>query len=336
LRADSALRVLVTSRLPLTWRDWRLVQLDLRGVSWLELDTSDDLAGRRHPVRGRSRPGLSTGSPVPGVVTASGSPVLATPPAVRLVAGTGRWRVEVRRAGGGPVLAAVEAMADGWQPDRLWQGVPRPLLGEVVISVTPLDQGEATGLRRTVTVAEGLAVAYHPALRLTVERGLEPAEAVPVLVPGMTVVPRASMIPPESTAVEVVCVTGPITLPLRLTPPHLRLRIEPEPGSGAAPTAWHSLGPLLLADTDLIRGGALRLDLPGAGAHPLIEVVARTQVVQVLEPSRLGRYPLRRMLDTVRACGGAALRITVGGRAAIIAHIRTAAGAADPWLPRQP
>jgi hypothetical protein len=123
-------------------------------------------------------------------------------------------------------------------------------------------------------------------------------------------------------------------LPLRVTPPHCRIRIEPEPGSGDGPTAWHSLGPLPLETADLIRGGALRLDLPGAAGDPPVDVVAARGVVQVLEPAKGGRYPLRRMLDTVRAHGGAELRITVGARTAVIARISGPAPAADPWLPR--
>ena len=64
-----------------------------------------------------------------------------------------------------------------------------------------------------------------------------------------------------------------------------------------------------------------------------IEVVGRDgKVVQVLDPTRQGRYPLRRMADTVTAQGGASLRITVGGRTATIARITAPDGAADPWV----
>ena len=149
----------------------------------------------------------------------------------------------------------------------------------------------------------------------------------------MTVSPCAARIPAGATGIEVMCVAGPVVLPLRVTPPHCRIRIEPEPGSGGTPTAWHSLGPLRLDTADLIRGGALRLDLPGAAAHPPIDVVAAADVVQVLEPSGRGWYPLRRMLDTVSAHGGAELRIAVGARSAVIARISASASAADPWLP---
>ena len=341
LRADRTPRVLVESRLPLAWNGWRLVQLDLAGVAWLALEPAAGNAPRRHPVRGRSRPRLVTGVPVPGLHTPDGLPVFGTLPMVRLPSGGIRWQIEVRRSGSGPVLAAVEASGDRWEPERLWDRVPRPVLGELAVTVTPLDSPLdspqdsplATGLRQTVTLAQGLDVGYSPALRLTDARGLEPAEAVFSPAPGMTASPRAAMIPAEVTGVEVACVAGLVVLPLRVTPPHCRVRIEPEPGSGDAPTAWHSLGPLPLRAADLIRGGALHLDLPGTAGDPPVEVVAAGGTVQVLTPSKRGRYPLRRMLDTVSAHGGAELRITVGARTAVVARISAPAAAGDPWLP---
>lgn len=335
LRADRMPRVLVESRLPLAWNGWRLVQLDLAGVAWLalELEPAPGNAPRRHPVRGRARPRLVTGVPVPGIHTRDGLPVSGTLPMVRLPSGEIRWQIELRRTGSGPVLAMVEASGDRWDPERLWDRVPRPVLGELAVTVTPLDFSQATGLRRVVAVAEGLDVGYSPALRLTDARGLEPAEAVLSPAPGMTVSPRAAMIPTEVTSVEAACVAGPVVLPLRVTPPRCRVRIEPEPGSGDAPTAWHSLGPLPLQAADLIRGGALHLDLPGTAGDPPVDVVAAGRTVQVLMPSKRGRYPLRRMLDTVSAHGGAELRITVSARTAVVARISAPATAADPWLP---
>ena len=235
LRADTAPRVLVESRLPLTWKGWRLVQLDLSGIAWLELDPAGEDVPRRHLVRGRSRPRLVTGAPVPGIHTTDGLAVFGTLPTVRLPAGETRWQVEVRRPGSGRVLGAAEASGDRWDPERLWDRVPRPLLGELVVTVTALDAAPATGLRRAVSVAEGLDVSYSPALRLTDDAGLDAAEAVLSPPPGMTASPCAAMIAAEVTGIEVACVAGPVVLPLRVTPPHCRIRIEPEPGSAGCP-----------------------------------------------------------------------------------------------------
>jgi len=338
LRADTGPRIMVQSTLPLTWNGWRLVQVDLSGLSWLELAPAGGDGTRRRPVRGRLKPRLMTGAAVPGVRTTDGLAVFGVLPAVRLPAGEARWRVEVRRSGRGLVLAAAEASGEDWNPERLWDRVPRPVLGELVVTVTapgsaPGTEANGTGLRRVVAVAEGLDVTYSPALRLTSEQGLDAAEAVLSPAPGMTASPCAVMIPAGVTGIEVACVAGPVVLPLHLTPPHCRMRIEPEPGSGDPPAAWHSLGPLPLEAADLIRGGALRLDLPGTAGDPPVDVVAASGVVQVLEPTRRGGYPLRRMLDTVSAHGGAELRVTVGGRTAVIARVSSPVPAADPWLP---
>lgn len=336
LCSDVPPRLMVTSRLPLTWRGWQMAQLDLRGVSWLELETPDGTARRRHRVRGRVKPRLDAGPPVPGVTTAAGAPVHPQLPTVLLPADPGRWRIEARRGRGGPVLAAVTTTAADWRPDQLWRQVSRPVLGAVTVTVIPAERSVASsgaGLRRNVTVAEGLGVTYSPAPRLTSERGLDPAEAVLAAPPGMTVSPLAALIPAESVMIGMTCVAGPIVVPLRVRPPHLRMRIEPEPGSGGKPTSWHHLGPLAISGSDLRRGGALRLDLPGLGWDPPLEMIAAERVVQVLQPTRQGRYPLRRMLDTVNSHREVSLRITAGGRTAIVAHIRGLADPTDPWLP---
>jgi hypothetical protein len=333
LCTDTVPRVLVASTLPLAWRGWRLVQVDLSGAAWLELSPAGEEAGQRHPVRGRAKPRLVTGPPVPGIHAMNGLAVFGTLPTVRLPAGEARWWVEVRRTGSGPVLGAVEARGDRWQAERLWDRVPRPVLGELVVTATALGDVPVPGLRRVVAVAEGLGASYSPVPRLPCEEGLEAAEALLLPAPGMTVSPCAATIPAEVTGIEVACVAGEVVLPLRVTPPHCRVRIEPEPGSGGTATAWHRLGPLRLETPDLLRGGTLRLDLPGAIGDPPIEVVAAGGVVQVLDPSRRGGYPLRRMLDTVSAHGGAELRITVGARTAVIARVSAPAPATDPWLP---
>ena len=331
LCADVPPQVLVEGRAPLAWPGWRLVLIALDRVSWLALDGAD---ARRHRVRGRARPRLITGPAVPGVTTPGGLPVYGALPALRLATGEGRWRVEARRANGGPVLARVEAAAAEWEPERLWAAVGRPVLGELVVSATRLDGAETgAGVRRTLAVAEGLAVRYSPELRLTHAAGIEPGEAVLLPAPGLTTAPNAVALAPAVERVAVRCVAGPVVQALVLTPPHCRTRLEPEPGSGSAITAWHTLGPLRLDLAEAEHAGALRLDLPGIAYHPPLEVVAGNETVQRLEPSRQGRYPLRRLLDTVAAYGAAELRVTIAGRTATVARIAAPPPDADPWLP---
>jgi len=343
LRSDVPPRVILASKPPLTWRGWRQEQLDLREASWLGLD-----ATRQRTVRGRTKPVLRTGMPIPGV-TASGRPVYAEPPDVLLPPGPGRWRVEARRGGSGAVLGSVTAPGDAWQPDSLWSRAPRPLLGELTITATAVDRparplqpvpADTPGLRRTVVVAEALGITSYPAPRLTSPRGLEPVEAVIAAPPGMTASPSALRYPADAATREITCVAGQVVQRLAVTPLHVRLRIDPEPGSGTAPTPWHYAGPLRLTPGDLWRGGALRLDLPGVAVLPPIALTATGdgrparqagEPVQVLAPTRQGRYPLRRILDTVTAIGDIELAITIDARTVTIASVTGTARAADPW-----
>jgi hypothetical protein len=350
LRSDVPLRILVTSTLPLTWGGWRLVQLDLREASWLALHDTEAHArdevhvgtrtdthadGERRVVRGRTKPVLRTGLPVPGVTTTAGKPVFAGPPEVLLPPGRDQWRVEARRAQSGAVLASVTATGDAWRPDALWRNVPRPLLGEFTVIVTT---GTVTpGLRRSVVLAEGLGVTSYPVPRLTGPHGLEPAEAVISAAQGMTVSPAAVEYPGDTVTRRVTCVAGPVVRHLAVTPPHIRLRIEPEPGSGGTATRWHHVGPLRLTIEDLWRGGALRIDLPGVAVPPPVTVTARStakagsEPVQVLDPTRDGRYPLRRILDTVTVHGHAELTITIAAATVTIATVSGTSQVNDPW-----
>jgi hypothetical protein len=119
---------------------------------------------------------------------------------------------------------------------------------------------------------------------------------------------------------------------LAVTPPHLRLRIDPEPGSGAEGTGWHHAGPLRLTHDDLWRGGLLRIDLPGAATPPAITVMAGGEPVQVLGALRDGRYPLRRILDTAAVHGDIELTITVDeGTVVTFATVTGSGPANNPW-----
>lgn len=325
LRSDIQPRTLVTSTLPLAWRGWRLVQLDLRGASWFAVHD-----GERRVVRGRTKPVLRTGLPILGIATTAGRPVVASPPEVLLPPGQDKWRIEARRAESGAVLASVTTTGDAWRPDALWRNVPRPLLGELAVTVTP-------GLRRTVAIAEGLTVTSYPAPRLTSTAGLEPAEAVISVPPGMTASPSAVAYSEESVTREITCVAGPVAARLAVTPPHIRLRVDPEPGSGGTATPWHHAGPLRLTSDDLWRSGALRIDLPGVAAPPPVTIIVRNhgdtaeKPVQILDPTRDGRYPLRRILDTVTAHDDVELTIAIAGVPVTIATVTGVSPGNDPW-----
>jgi len=94
---------------------------------------------------------------------------------------------------------------------------------------------------------------------------------------------------------------------------------------------------LRLTIEDLWRGGALRIDLPGVAVPPPVTVTARStakagsEPVQVLDPTRDGRYPLRRILDTVTVHGHAELTITIAAATVTIATVSGTSQVNDPW-----
>ena len=87
----------------------------------------------------------------------------------------------------------------------------------------------------------------------------------------------------------------------------------------------------------LWRGGALRIDLPGVAVPPPVTVTAASiaetgkEPVQVLGPTRDGRYPLRRILDTVTVRGHAELTITIAAAPVTIATVSGPSQVNDSW-----
>jgi hypothetical protein len=70
---------------------------------------------------------------------------------------------------------------------------------------------------------------------------------------------------------------------------------------------------------------------------PPVTIIARNsgeaagEPVQVLAPTRDGRYPLRRLLDTVTVHGHAELTIVIGAAPVTIAAISGTTRGNDPW-----
>ena len=140
-------------------------------------------------VHGRARPHLDQSAPVRGVSTASGSPVHADLPVVVLPEAEGEavdWRIDVLHADTGRLLAGATGRS-GQRVSPL-EGLPRPVLGSFLVTVRgPLGRG----LRRHLTVAEGLTARYEPAFRALTPAGLEPADAVLAGPDGLDVEPEA-------------------------------------------------------------------------------------------------------------------------------------------------
>ncbi len=159
---------------PPPWPGWRLRLISLEQALSVSLPQFPVHLVRRDP-----RPRLLPGVPLPGVSTPYGLPVYPEPPRLQLP-GDARWHVTIRPAAGGPAVASRE-LAEGGEAD-IWDGLPRPVLGEFDIAVRgPLGRS----LRTTIFVAEGATVPdLGPADRplvtdLHVGAGTEPVIVTP-------------------------------------------------------------------------------------------------------------------------------------------------------------
>lgn len=322
--AGGTLRVMTRGSLPVRWAGWSLVEADLRDVSWLRAREPD---AARRVVSGKSKPALVTGPPVPGLSNGAGRPVIAGPPVLRLPAGEAEWFVEVRGQDGGVlarsrVRGVPEVATEG---SGFWQAVPRPLLGEYSVRVSG---GNGPGLVRTVVLAEGLGIRWHPDVRLLCPDGLEPSEAVFHPVAGMTTVPAALTFDATHTRLRVEVVTRHHREGFLVEPPRMRVIVD---GGAHDADAVH---PPRLNTAGLAVVGRLFVELPGTARLPEVDVVAGGSVVQELHPHRDGGYNVRRVLDTAAVHSDTVLRLVHNGREATVAWIQACEPSQDPWLPR--
>ncbi|XRQ13850.1 hypothetical protein ACN3XK_24080, partial [Actinomadura welshii] len=292
LSVDGPVDERAEAAMPLGWPGWRLRLLELDQVRSIGLD-------RIRTVRGFVRPRVITEQPVHGVTTPYGSPVHAVPPKVWLpgIGTETTWRIEVRSSGEGGMVGSRNVTSDGpVSVDDLWDGLPRPLAGAYDVVVRgPLGRGA----RRSVVVAEGLRVSFHPEVRLFAAGGLSAAEADVRAGPGARVVPRELHFDARERA-RVVSFQAPSgSEPLVITPPHLEV-LHQHPDVGAV---W-SAGPLRLTSESFDEPGELLVRLPGASKLPALNVLTSSGTAQTLEPSGsqrggMARYPLIKLRDTV-------------------------------------
>ncbi len=256
------------------WDDWRL-----RLVSLEEVQAVGLRGCRSHSVEVRARPRLLLGDPLPGVATPGGSPVYPVAPRLVLPQDLGadiRWYVQLRRVCDGTPLA-VRVVGPADEID-IWEGIPHPVLGAFEVAVRgPLGRG----LRRTIFVAEGLSVAYHPQVRPLTGAGLAAGTARLTPTMGATALPTALRLGPGERTHSVEYRTDAKSEPLVITPPHVAVLC-----SGAGVTTWTTSQIHLIAE-DFANAGRLLVRVPAAsqvdGFH--LAILIRGQQVQTIEAS---------------------------------------------------
>lgn len=308
------LRIIAESPVPFGWEGWQLEFVSLEQVRSLSLQ-----GGPIHTVQGYARPRLLLGAPLQGMSTPYGSPVYSQPPQLWLPNTPGSaisWNVDIRSAADGAPVAARQIDEPG--AADIWVGLARPVLGAFDITVRgPLGRG----LRRTVFIAEGIAVSYRPGVRGLRVSGLEPGTAeLRAPVGGAVSPPRMSFRAAERAHV-VELRAGHETEPVIITPPHMELLC---PGAGA--TSWTAAP--VHATTDSVRDlGRLLIRAPGTTVQGDLEVWAGQERVQAIPPSGghaygLTGYELTRAAETVAHHGRAEFLLPWGQGAMPVGFVR--------------
>jgi hypothetical protein len=316
---------IVERTVPLGWDGWRLRLVSLENVQAVGVRGC-----RPHSVEVSSRPQLLLGDPLTGVAAPDGSPVHPVPPRLHLPQDLGaniRWLAEVRRAGSS-APAAGHAVGPASEID-IWEGFARPVLGAFEVTVRgPLGRG----LRRTVFVAEGLSVGYHPEVRPLTRAGLAAATARLTAATGATALPATLRFGPGERAQVVEYRTDAGPEPLVITPPHAAVLC-----SGTGVTTWTTSQVHLVAE-DFGKVGHLLVRVPAAGqpgqvagsGNPSrleLAVLVRGQRVQAIEATGqhspgLAGFDLARAAGTIAAHGRAELAVDMDGVLMPVGYVR--------------
>ena len=219
-RIDGAPHLLATGHLPVTWAGWSVELWDLTRASAVMVGQS-----QRRLVRSVTSVRLNLDFPISGVRTAYGSMVYASPPTIELPADTSSdvsWQITVNRVGDELPLARRQG-SDGPEFDRIWNDLPRPLLGAFDMRVRgPLGRGA----KRRAFIAEGLEASCSPPWRRFDRGGLVASEVLITSTVGMSFEPSTLTLGPRETCGYVTVSAGEESEPLTIEPPHMTVAFE--------------------------------------------------------------------------------------------------------------
>lgn len=285
---------------PVGWNGWALDLVSLktqRTVGW------DD---QTRLVHHRGRPQLETVEPVLGLRTRSGQPLLPKRPSVSLprLANTTDWRVEVRDALTGEVLAddvwTNEARSSGSDVDS-WIDVFDGWVGAVVGEFDILVRGPlGTRVNWRVAVAEGLEQRTSVYCRTFVAEGLTPVTVEWGSTTGLAVDPPSHDFGAADRIRTLTVRSGARSLDVECQPNHLEVcRV-----SGGEATEWSS-APLAIPSDGNLDLGVLEVRMALGQALPPLQLVCESGLSQTLPPTggagARQRFDLARIADTLRA-----------------------------------
>jgi hypothetical protein len=311
LHATGSIRVAAESPLPPRWSGFCLLQVDLSEV------TAVSVGGSTRTVRKFDSAHIETGTPVRGVRTASGLPVLAGLPRVVIPTSMANadWDVTLHDSAG--AVISRQRISGKDNPNILWDSIPRPAVGTFTVRVRgPWGRGATLAF----TIVEGLSVSFTPSWRRFVSGGLQPcvvhlqaADRVELSRKKIDFGERDREQRLRASAHSEFC-------SLVVSPPHMTVAYQAVDFSISP-----SVSPLSLMRED-IRDcpGELVLDV-GAAAAPVLHVIVNNRVIQTVAPrcGRAGvyRFDLAGIVDTLRDHPQVSLSLSEDGEL-IIASVR--------------
>lgn len=303
LRARGAAEVLAESPLPPRWSGFTLLHVNLADAVSVTVGTST------RTVRKLEAAHIETATPVQGVRTTSGLPVIAELPRICIPdsMANANWDVTLFDSDG--VVVARDRFTGSDDPNSLWHNASRPMVGQFIIRVRgPWGRGTS----RTFNLVEGLSVAFSPRWRRFVPGGLQPCTVRFRAANGVELSRDQTDLDERKRETVLRAAALSRYRSLVVTPPHMTVAYQAE-NFAISP----SVRPLPLAREDVRESpGEIVLDI-GSDAEPSIYVIANNRAVQKLATrgGRAGiyRFDLGEVTDTLREHPQVVLALTDDG-----------------------
>lgn len=311
LRVVGSHQITAENPLPPCWNGFTLVQVDLREAA------SVSVAGSTRTIRKLDAARIDMPTPVRGIRTTSGLPVVAELPRIDIPSNMANadWDITLHNNSGDVV--ARHRVTGAEDPAKLWSDVPRPLAGTFTVRVRgPWGRGATS----TFNVVEGLAVTSNPGWRRFAGRGLQPCSTTIRAADGVQLSNNHIEFGERDREQRVrVGIRGDYRS-LIVAPPHMTVAYQ-----GAGTAIAPSVRPLPLIREEIREWpGELVLDI-GAAAEPTLHVLVSSRVVQTV-PARSGRvgvyrFNLAEIVDTLGQYPHAVLALSDDGEL-VVASVR--------------
>lgn len=332
VRRGTSLMPTYTPDVPVGWSGWSVAELDLSNCGAIALTRRGTRApGGVRSVRDAATPTFEYGEPIDGLQTLNGLTVYTSRPEVVLPANTGKqdivWRVRVKRPDSSAWV--VDTEVHGIDEDLAvdpFEAIEDAVLGLFEIHVSgPIG----SDLRHQAFLAEGITIDYTKPFRFPVSGGLAPVTATAhsewdLAIPH----PRIEFAPADRD--KLVTVTQrERAYRLRLTPPHVQMRVDPV----GAPAQWRTAAAVLTpAELDEDRNLALHAPQSAAAVFQLESLDGR--LIKDVTPDTphydYFQAPSRVFVDAARTAGQCRIVALVDDEderttKIVLAHIRPAA-----------